>query len=199
MTIGNDENLQLCLCCHSICPQARTHCKFCGTKVYIRRPLSLQKCWALTLLATILYIPANILPIMSVEQFGKGQPDTILSGVISLMNNGMYSVAFLVFLFSIVVPIFKISGLLILLLAAKNPYGNIQYYIKLYRFLEWIGRWSMLDIFIIGLLVSLVRFGFFGTVEVQAGALAFASVVIVTMAANMQFDPRILWDRIHKN
>ena len=145
--------------------------------------------------AGILYIPANTLPIMYVLSFGKDQADTIMSGVIALARSGMVPIAVLVFTASILVPLFKIMGLLILLLNAHGILkGNTLRLARLYRFIEWIGRWSMLDIFMISILVSLVHLEVLA-IQAGHGATAFVAVVILTMLASRSFDPRLLWDR----
>ncbi|WP_211829836.1 paraquat-inducible protein A [Kistimonas asteriae] len=197
MTTGKRLGLQQCLECHEVCHCDLRHCPRCGATVYIRRRNSIQRTWALLITAAILFIPANLLPIMTVSQFGKGTPDTIMSGVIELMRHDMVPIALLVFTASILVPMFKLIGMVILLLAVrKGKPAQIRRHIQLYRFIEWIGRWSMLDIFMISILVALVSFGRLGTIEAGPGAVAFSSVVVLTMLAAISFDPRLLWDAI---
>jgi paraquat-inducible protein A len=142
-----------------------------------------------------MYVPANVLPIMTVYSLGKGQPDTIMSGVIELINYGMMPIAIVVFVASILVPTFKLVGLGLLLysIQRKQPLSARQRTL-MYRFIEWIGRWSMLDIFVITILVALVKFGNLATIEAGFGAVAFCSVVVLTMLAAVAFDPRLIWD-----
>ena len=157
----------------------------------------MARSWALTITATLLYIPANILPMLTISKFGTGQPDTIMSGIISLVEHGMLPIALLVFVASIMVPLLKLLGLSWLLLSVhwgrkhNLPIGRKM---TLYRLIVWIGRWSMLDIFIISLLAGLVQFGQFGEVTAGTGAWAFSAVVVITMLAAISFDPRLLWD-----
>jgi paraquat-inducible protein A len=147
------------------------------------------------LAALILYIPANILPVMTVISMGEGDPDTIMSGVILLLEHGMWPIALLVFFASITVPVTKLIVIIYLLL-------SVQYKSKwrprdrtmLYRVTEAIGRWSMIDIFMISILVALVKLEAIATIEPGAGATSFAAVVILTMFAAMSFDPRLIWD-----
>lgn len=150
--------------------------------------------------AFILYIPANALPIMTIVSLGAGEPDTILSGVITLIAAGMWPLALLVFFASIVVPMLKLFVLIYLLLSVQfKSRWRPRDRTALYRLTEAVGRWSMLDIFVIAILVALVKFGSIATIETGAGASAFASVVVITMFAAMSFDPRLIWDVIESD
>jgi len=132
---------------------------------------------------------------MTVSYFGKGEPSTIISGIIDLINNGMIPIAAVVFVASIVVPTFKLIGLAWLLISVQRKRAmRARQRMFLFRFIEWIGRWSMLDIFVIAILVTLVNFGNFANVDASPGAIAFAAVVILTMFAAKTFDPRLIWD-----
>ena len=193
-TTGAGIGLKLCLSCHKVCAEQTTHCPRCGARVHQRRQNSITRSWALTLTAALLYIPANLLPMMTVSKFEEGQPQTIFSGVIELVNHGMVPIALLVFTASVMVPVLKLLGMVWLLICVRFPRAAMHRQQTLYRVIVWIGRWSMLDIFIISLLVGLVQFGKLGTVTAGIGAYAFASVVVTTMLAAMQFDPRLLWD-----
>ena len=173
---------------HAICPR-------CGSRLHSRKPHSIARSWALIVAATILYIPANVLPVMTVIYSGRGEPDTILSGVKALMESGMWPLALIVFFASITVPVVKLLGLSYLLLSVQ--YKSIwrpKDRTVLYRLTETIGRWSMIDIFMISILVALVKLGSIATIEPGTGATAFAAVVILTMFAAMSFDPRLIWD-----
>lgn len=194
---GRDLQKKLCLVCHKICDQDVARCPRCGAGVSTRLNNSLSRSWALTITAVLLYIPANMLPMMTVSKFGSGQPDTIMSGVISLANHGMMPIAILVFVASIMIPLLKLLGMAWLLMSvhrAKKHELPLSRKMTLYRLIVWIGRWSMLDIFIISLLAGLVQFGQLGQVTAGAGAWAFSAVVVMTMLAAIIFDPRLLWD-----
>ncbi|MNG06940.1 Paraquat-inducible protein A [compost metagenome] len=170
-------------------------CTRCGALVHARRPNSLARTWALLITAAILYIPANVLPIMTVSSLGQGDPSTIMSGVIQLVQHGMLPIAAVVFIASIVVPTFKLVGIALLLFSVQRHQPlSARQRIWMYRFIEFIGRWSMLDIFVIAILVAVVNFGRLASVEANLGAIAFASVVILTMLAAVTFDPRLIWD-----
>ncbi|MFA7894694.1 paraquat-inducible protein A [Pseudomonas putida] len=194
-----DAGIIVCNECHELNRQttgdASQTCTRCGARVHPRRPNSIMRTWALLIAASILYIPANVLPIMTVSSFGQGTPDTIMSGVIALLKHGMVPIAAVVFTASILVPTFKLVGIGLLLYSVqrRQPLSARQR-IWMYRFIEFIGRWSMLDIFVIAILVAVVNFGRIANVEANLGAVAFATVVILTMLAALTFDPRLIWD-----
>ena len=194
---GAEQGLKLCLDCHQICPDADDDCSRCGARVHSRRKNSIARSWALTIAAALLYIPANLLPMMTVSQFDRGRPDTIMSGVIELVNYGMVPIALLVFTASILVPLLKLIGMFWLLVTYHWKRGDgipLRGKMRLYRLIVWIGRWSMLDIFIISLLTGLVQFGRISHVAAGPGVWAFSAVVVITMFAAISFDPRLLWD-----
>ena len=194
-----DAGILVCTECHELNKQEadldQQTCTRCGALVHARRPNSLTRTWALLITAAIIYIPANVLPIMTVSSLGQGDPSTIMSGVIQLVQHGMIPIAAVVFIASILVPTFKLVGIALLLFSVqrRQPLSARQR-IWMYRFIEFIGRWSMLDIFVIAILVAVVNFGRLASVEANLGAVAFASVVILTMLAAVTFDPRLIWD-----
>ncbi|QHG67177.1 paraquat-inducible protein A [Pseudomonas putida] len=194
-----DAGILVCNECHELNRQdgesdSQT-CTRCGAIVHARRPNSIIRTWALLITASILYIPANLLPIMTISTLGQGSGDTIMSGVITLLKHGMVPIAAVVFIASILVPTFKLVGIGLLLYSVqrRQPLSARQR-ILMYRFIEFIGRWSMLDIFVIAILVAVVNFGRIASVEANLGAVAFATVVILTMLAALTFDPRLIWD-----
>jgi paraquat-inducible protein A len=173
---------------HATCPR-------CGAALHRRKPESIARTWALMIAATILYIPANLLPVMTVISLGSGEADTILSGVKALIAAGMWPVALLVFFASITVPVLKIVGLVYLLVSTqRGSTARRRDRTRMYRVIEAVGRWSMVDIFMIAILVGLVSLGELATIEPGIGAVAFAAVVILTMLASHAFDPRLIWD-----
>ena len=192
-----DAGILICIECHELNKQEADEqiCTRCGALVHARRSNSLVRTWALLITAAILYIPANLLPIMTVNSLGQGDPSTIMSGVIQLVQHGMIPIAAVVFIASILVPTFKLVGIALLLFSVqrRQPLSARQR-IVMYRFIEFIGRWSMLDIFVIAILVAVVNFGRLASIEANLGAIAFASVVILTMLAAVTFDPRLIWD-----
>lgn len=170
-------------------------CPRCHTPLHFRTPLAISRSWAYTLTAAVCFIPANIYPIMNVGSIEKNFTSTIMSGVIDLARNDMLPIAIVVFVASIAVPLFKLLGIMVLLVIVQRgkPIKRHQA-IRMYRFIEFIGRWSMLDLFVISILVSLVSFGEIASIEPNIGATAFAAVVILTLLAAESFDPRLIWD-----
>jgi paraquat-inducible protein A len=170
-------------------------CPRCDSVLHHRKPNSVARTWALVIAAAVLYIPANYYPVLSVVQLGAGQPSTILGGVEELLTAGQYPLAALVFFASIAVPMLKLFGLSIMLITIQTGRtGWLRDRTRLYHIVRFVGRWSMIDIFMESLLGALVAFGSIVTIEPGAGALAFCAVVILTMFAAETFDPRLMWD-----
>jgi paraquat-inducible protein A len=175
------------------------HCPRCHTRVHSRKPNSVGHCWALLIAAYILYVPANLLPIMETGSLFNYRKDTIMSGVVHLWKTGFWGIAAIVFIASIMVPLFKLLALTLLLVSVqrRSTWWPMQR-ARLYRLVEAVGRWSMLDIYVVTLLVALVQIRSLATVKAGAGALAFGAVVVLTMFAAMKFDPRLIWDPLRK-
>ena len=202
MTIAKHQQLVRCHTCAKLSRlqpnRVRANCPRCGSEVSLRITSSISKTWCLLITATIALLFANIYPVMTVMSFGHGEADTIMSGVIELMHAKMYPIAFLVFFASVLVPVFKIIGLagLLLLIQLKCQINHSQA-LAMYRFIHFIGRWSMLDLFMISILVALVDLGNIASIQTGHGATAFATVVVVTMFAAHTFDQRLIWDLMH--
>jgi len=179
--------------------QGHPACPRCGAKLHHRKTNSINRTWALLITAFILYIPANVYPVMTVISFGKGEPDTILSGVVLLIEADMWPLALLVFFASITVPMLKLVGLTFLLISVQRSSAwRPKDRTVLYRIVESVGRWSMIDVFMISILIALVKLGSIATIEPGIGSTAFAAVVVTTMFAAMTFEPRMIWDRIEE-
>jgi len=195
---GKDAGLVLCAECHTIhhnIMNVDQQCSCCGAELHQRKPDSLNRTWALLITSVILFIPANALTIMDVVTFGKADPSTIMGGVILLIQLGSYPVAFVVFVASIIVPLFKMIGILMILLSLKYKINiTDRQRIRMFRFIEFIGRWSMLDIFVISILAALVNISGVAVITAGPAATAFGSVVVLTMLAASSFDTRLLWD-----
>ncbi|WP_045855909.1 paraquat-inducible protein A [Teredinibacter purpureus] len=175
-------------------------CPRCQSEIHKRIPYSLQKTTALVLAAIILYIPANVLPIMTYSTLGEVYTDTIFSGVVELLMEGLWGIALVVFVASILVPITKLVILTYLLWSVKiKMRRGAKHRAVLFRLTEAIGRWSMVDVFVVTLLVSLVQFGFIYTVEPEGAIIAFGAVVLLTMVAAETFDPRLIWDALEED
>jgi paraquat-inducible protein A len=195
---GKSLGLLVCTRCRATAraiAASALRCPRCHSPLHARRPNSLATTAALVITAALLYIPANVLPVMRTHTFLSDQDDTIMSGVISLAHSGSWPVAVLVFFASIVVPLLKLIALGDILIAvARKSVRQPQQRSRLFRVVEYIGRWSMLDVFAMSLLVALVQVQSLATVEVRPAALAFAGVVVLTMLAAQSFDERLLWD-----
>jgi paraquat-inducible protein A len=155
-------------------------------------PESLNRTLALTLAALILFIPANVFPMLTVTATGSTQTDTVFDGVVALWQAGMWPFALIVMCASIMIPLLKIAVLLLLVVSIGIPTRQLER-TRLYRFIEGIGRWSMLDVYLVSLVVAVSNLGALSSAHADVGALAFAAVVIVTIAATRQFDPRLIW------
>jgi paraquat-inducible protein A len=196
-----------CEDCKLVCVPAEHdgRCPRCGAAVHERKPDSLNRTLALVIAGVILYIPANIYPVLTVIQLGSGAPSTIMGGVEELVSSKMYPLALLVFFASVLVPLFKLIGLVSMIGAtsltgtSENAGVLLRQRTRLYFIVAWIGRWSMVDIFMESLLGALVQFGRAVTIEPGMGALAFCAVVIVTIFAAEAFDPRLMWDAAARN
>lgn len=169
----------------------------CDSKVHHRKTNSLQVTWALLITSIILYIPANFLPIMHTTFLGKETGSTITGGVILLWSHGSYPIALIIFLASVFIPVGKIIALIWLCMSGSNVKLAAQK-TKLYRLTEFIGRWSMVDVFVVAVLVALIQMGNIMSIHPGLGALAFAGMVIVTVFAADSFDPRLMWDAQNK-
>ncbi len=174
-------------------------CPRCATRLHTRKPHGVEQCWALLIAAYILYLPANLLTIMETGSLISYRKDTILSGVVHLWQNGSMGIAVIVFIASIVVPLFKLLTLTWLLISVqKRSTRHPAERTRLYRLIELVGRWSMLDIYVVTLLAALVQMQSLATVKAGPGAIAFGAVVVLTMFAAMRFDPRLIWDPLQK-
>ncbi len=195
---GRSLGLLVCLACHATVRRtdaAHLRCPRCRARLHERKPHSLLITTALVIASAALYVPANVLPVMITRTFFDDESDTIMSGVLVLLHSGSWPVAVLVFVASIVVPLLKILALAVLLYSAWRPSpGRRMQRSQLFRMVEFIGRWSMLDIYAISLLATLVQISSFASIIVGWGAWAFGAVVVLTLLAAWTFDERLLWD-----
>ena len=195
---GRDLDVLVCLQCGfpARASQVRyPRCPRCLAHVHMRKPHSLKVTAVLLILAAVLYVPANLLPVMYTRTIVDNEHDTIMSGVLTLLQGGSWPIAVLVFVASIVVPLLKILALSVVLYSAWRPTArHRRQRSELYRLVEFIGRWSMLDIYALSLLVTLVQVQSFASIAIGWGAVAFGAVVVLTIAAAHTFDERLLWD-----
>lgn len=170
------------------------HCPRCGAELELRRPHSIQTTWALVIAAAICYIPANLLPVMNTTTLGTSEPDTIIGGVVFLYTSGSWPLALIVLIASVMVPIGKLVALMYLLVTVQRGVtGGERERTRLYRMVEIIGRWSMLDVFVATFTVALLQLKPLMSVDPGLGVLFFAAVVVLTIAVET-FDPRLIWD-----
>jgi paraquat-inducible protein A len=182
------------------------YCPRCGSALHFRKPNSIGRSWALLITAMIMYIPANALPVMHTTSLGNTQGDTILSGIVYFLKHGDsgivyflkhgdWPLALIIFVASVMVPLLKMIALGYLLISVQR-HSLIRHRQRtlLYRITELVGRWSMVDVFVVALMVALVHLGNLAEINPGFGALAFSAVVILTMVAAMSFDPRLIWD-----
>lgn len=176
-------------------PHHPSSCIRCGTALHARKPHSLQYTWALLLTAMILYIPANAYPMMITTSLGQSHAATIIGGMMELWQHGSQPIAVVIFVASVLVPILKMLVLILLswLVEHPGPLSALQK-TRLYHLTEFVGRWSMVDVFVVAIMVALIQSGNLMSVLPGPAALAFCAVVITTMLAAMAFDPRLLWD-----
>lgn len=186
-----------CHVCGLVCRSASgdVACPRCGSALLRRKPASYMRTWALLIAAFIMYIPANVVPIMRTASLNDIDDNTIISGVVELWVKGSPDLAIIVFAASIVVPMLKFLALGTLLVSCRrgSQWARTQR-AKLYRLVEFIGYWSMLDVFVVALLTALVRFSVLSRVEPLPGVIYFGLTVVLTMLASMSFDPRLIWD-----
>lgn len=203
---ASERDMIACHTCALLVPKTtleshmQAECPRCESPIHSRKSNSIMRTWAFIAAAVLLYIPANIYPVMTVIKLGRGEPNTILSGVISLIEEGMWTLAMIIFIASIVVPVLKIIVLSLLLITVqrKSSWRKRDRTI-LYRVTETIGAWSMVDIYAVGVTVALVNFGALSNVIPGIGAIFFGSVVVITMLAAHSFDPRLIWDNSERS
>ncbi len=180
-------------------PGQRARCPRCGAELHQRKPNSLTRTWALVIAALILYIPANLLPMTITSTLGTVQADTIMSGVIYFLQHGSWGIALVIFIASVFVPLMKLLILIYLLLSIQlrsqwRPRDRTQ----LYRLTDVVGRWSMVDIYVVTILVALVKLGALANIDAGPASIYFAALVVITMLAAESFDPRLIWDALEE-
>ena len=195
-----------CHCCQLVSrlPQGSSEhdalCPRCGSSLHRRKPNSIDRTWALLITSALLYIPANVYPVMTFSSLGHGEPSTIIGGVKELIAANMWPLALIVFVASILVPVLKMVFLAYLIISVqrRSPW-RLKDRALIYRIVEAVGRWSMVDVFVVSVLVALVQLGSIAGITPNVGIVAFASVVVLTMIAALVFDPRLMWDAAGAN
>lgn len=196
--VASELNLCLCHSCGLACDitDEPHECTRCGAPLHRRKTNSLARTWAYMFTALAFYVPANLLPVMNTKMVGNGADSTIMSGVLEFWQHGAWDIALIIFIASIAVPGIKFVALTLLLVTVQR---GSQWASKqrstLYRFVELIGYWSMLDVIVVALVASLVKFQALADIEPRPGILFFGLVVVFTMLSAMSFDPRLIWDK----
>ena len=189
-----------CHSCGMVCEDTlntspHTHCPRCDADLHRRRPNSIMRAWALLLAGVIFYIPANVLPVMYTSLLSSGMDSTIMEGVVEFWKSGSYGIALVIFIASVAVPCAKFLTLALLLITSqRRSVWKMRERARLYRMVEFIGYWSMLDVLVVAIVAALVKFQGLSDIEPRVGILFFGMVVIFTMLAAMSFDPRLIWD-----
>nr|WP_136250233.1 paraquat-inducible protein A [Ningiella ruwaisensis] len=192
--------LSSCTRCLSLTPVSEQHCRLCGKRTHLRNKHSIQRTLALVFTAMLFYIPANIYPIMSTTLLGQEIPSTIMGGVLLFLEHESYFIAIVIFTASIFIPIAKMMIILWLCHMVRKQEGmKIHQMAVMYQITEFIGKWSMVDVFVVAILVALVQITGIMAIHPGLAAQAFATVVILTMLAAQQFDIRLIWDNIAQN
>lgn len=195
MSTAAERDLASCEMCLKLMPASASHCSRCHSRLHTRKHDSIQRTLALLITACLLYIPANLYPIMYTEQLGSEEASTILGGVMVLIELGSVPIALVIFVFSVIVPLGKIIIMFYLTWTVRghSPLTARQRSI-LYRVTQFVGKWSMVDVFVVAILVALVHLTGLLVVRPGIAALSFAAVVMLTMVATESFDSRLIWD-----
>ncbi len=187
------RGLALCHVCGMASPVTAQRCPRCHGALHLRLKDSVQRTWAFTIAALALYFPANLMPVLRMESFWGDQQNTIMGGVIQFWQEADYPVAIIIFVASVLIPVLKIVAIIALCLASRSG-RRPRAMTRLYRVTEFVGRWSMVDVFVVAILVAVVQLGTTISIHPGPGAVSFAAVVVLTMFAAISFDPRLIWD-----
>ncbi len=192
-----DAGLVGCRYCTRVSPKGTRVCSRCGGSLRSRDVTSLQRVWAWWLVGLMFYVPANLYPMLLTRTAGRTTDATIVGGVIELTHHGAYGVAGIVFFASIIIPVGKFIAIGYLGLVVRRPHGQKPgSLLHLFEVVEWIGRWSMIDVFVVAILVALVQFNLIATINPGIAAVCFALSVVFTMLSALSFDSRQIWDQI---
>ena len=194
------QRLASCHLCLKLAGVEHHSCPRCGAALHQRKNNSIERTLALLFTACVLYIPANLMPIMITDQLGQPTPSTIIGGVVLLIDMGSVSIAAVIFFASVMIPVSKLAMMFYLCWSVRNgPPETVRQRTVLYRLTEFIGKWSMIDVFVVAILVALINLTNLLVIHPGAAAMAFAGVVMVSMLAAESFDPRLMWDQKESN
>jgi paraquat-inducible protein A len=195
--IGKGRETIACTVCDLIVTDAAdgSHCPRCAATLHVRKPDAIRRTTALVITGFLLYVPANVIPVLTTVRLGRADENTILSGVLELVHNDLWPLAIIVFSASIILPLLKLCGLTWMLIATRlRSRRMLVERTRFYRMIDLVGRWSNIDVFAVSVLIAALRFGALTEVHAGNGLVAFASVVIITMVATSVFDTRLMWD-----
>lgn len=197
LTTARAAGLVACRSCGVLAPDGQSVCARCGARLQSRDLMSLQKVWAWLIAGLVVYIPANIYPMLRTTQMMRTQESTIVGGVVDLVHHQAYGIAFIVFFASVVIPVGKFGVIAYLALIMTRPHRQDPHQLhRLHELVEFIGRWSMIDVFVVAILTALVQFDVLATINPGIAAVSFALSVVFTMLSAQSFDSRLIWDRI---
>jgi paraquat-inducible protein A len=192
---ARDAGLAGCRDCGRVAPIGTPACPRCGAALHSRTPKSLQRVLAWLLVGLMCYIPANLLPMLKTRTLGHESDNTIVGGVFELLHHGAWDIALVVFVASVVIPISKFVVILYLVASIRFRTSlSVKARIHLYEVVEFIGRWSMIDVFVVAILTALVQLGFLASINPVTAAVFFALSVALTMLSAQALDPRLIWD-----
>lgn len=197
--MAREAGLVNCLHCHLLTTKGdgalQMRCPRCGARLHLRKTNGMARTWALLITSLILLFPANLLPIMTVTYLGEKEPNTIIEGIEHFIQSGDYFIATIIFFASILVPIFKVAGIMLIMISIQKRWKTwLRHRTLMFRIIKFIGRWSMLDIFVIAVMVALVNLGTLTSITPAPAATYFAAVVISTILASNTFDTRLIWE-----
>ena len=195
--IGRGKETIACTVCDLIVTAATegSHCPRCAATLHVRKPDAIRRTTALVVTGFLLYVPANVIPVLTTVRLGRADENTILSGVLELVHNDLWPLAIIVFSASIILPLLKLCGLTWMLIATRLRSRRLLIgRTRFYRMIDLVGRWSNIDVFAVSVLIAALRFGALTEVHAGNGLVAFAAVVIITMVATSVFDTRLMWD-----
>jgi paraquat-inducible protein A len=195
--IGKGNETIACTVCDLIVTDAADggHCPRCAATLHVRKPDAIRRTTALVITGFLLYVPANVIPVLTTVRLGRSDENTILSGVLELVHNDLWPLAIIVFSASIILPLLKLCGLSWMLIATHLRSRRLLVgRTRFYRMIDLVGRWSNIDVFAVSVLIAALRFGALTEVHAGTGLVAFAAVVIITMVATSVFDTRLMWD-----
>jgi paraquat-inducible protein A len=192
---AREAGLAGCRTCGKVAPADAGRCPRCGTALHSRMPMSIQRVLAWLAVGLMCYIPANLLPMLRTRSFGRETDNTIVGGAIELLQHGAWDIALVIFVASVMIPITKFVVIVYLVLSIRFRVSlDVGTRVHLYEVVEYIGRWSMIDVFVVAILTALVQLGFFASINPGPAAVFFALSVAFTMLSAQALDPRLIWD-----